>query len=90
MKYSIIRHGQDVSDYFPGVSTVGSKYDNVSTGIGQTEQEAYEDAIEGIYQIWDDADLLELPEKLEGASNEDAPEGWDWSDFGFWKNEEPC
>lgn len=46
--YEIIRHGVEHSDYFQGCGTAFSKFEHVSTGIGDTEKEAFEDALESM------------------------------------------
>lgn len=44
--YEIIRHGVEHSDYFQGCGASFTKFEHVQTGIGDTEQEAFEDALE--------------------------------------------
>ena len=61
-KYKIIDHGVEHTQYFQGVSTAYTKYERCVTGIGSMAQEAYEDAVDQLYQIEDNfADVLNLP-----------------------------
>lgn len=46
--YQILRHGVESSDYFQGCGTSHTQFDHVQTGIGDTEEEAFNDAIESI------------------------------------------
>lgn len=46
--YEIIRHGVDGSQYFQGCGTCFTDFDFVQTGIGSTEKEAFDDALECI------------------------------------------
>ena len=48
MKYELLDHGQDHSQYFQGCGTAYTDYDNATTGIGDTPAEALEDCIEQI------------------------------------------
>jgi hypothetical protein len=44
--YRIVRHGRDASSYFPGHGLSFSRYEATATGIGDTEAEAFSDALE--------------------------------------------
>ncbi len=44
--YEILRHGVEHSDYFQGCGVSFTDFDHVVTGIGDTEKEAFEDALE--------------------------------------------
>lgn len=59
MDYEIVNHGPDHSDYFQGCGTYGTPFDEVSTGIGTNAKEAYQDALEGLYQLDLDRDSLD-------------------------------
>ncbi len=48
--YEIIRHGAEHSDYFQGCGVSYTSFNHVSTGIGDTEAEAFDDALESIAQ----------------------------------------
>ena len=68
--FKIESHGVNNGQCFPGVSTEESPYENVVTGTGETEAEAYEDALVniewgwghnmpevlGLYKFWGDED----------------------------------
>ena len=45
--------GIDTSDYFQGATCYGTIYDEVFTGIGDTPQEAYNDACEQASEMFD-------------------------------------
>ena len=49
--------GVNAADYFPGATAHGTKYDEVFTGIGETPQEAYQDACEQAAEMYDTAYL---------------------------------
>lgn len=51
--YQIVRHGVEYSDYFQGCGTSFTEYDHVQTGIGDTEREAFDDALDMIAQSHD-------------------------------------
>lgn len=73
MLTQIIRHGIEHSQYFQGCGVSFTAYDACATGIGATEREAYEDALESIAQC----EPREVFEKLESALAQIEPEGWD-------------
>ncbi len=74
--YRIEPHGVDGEQYFQGAGTAFTPFSEVMTGIGDTEAEAYEDAVEQIAYGYDDAlvDALELP-KFWGDDEHDVCEG---------------
>ena len=74
--YEIIRHGVDGSQYFQGCGTCYTSFDNVQTGIGRTEKEAFEDALECIATSESFADGTF--ERLEREADES--EDWDERD----------
>lgn len=57
--YQIDDLGVEHSQYFQGVGVMGTKYDEVFTGIGDSAKEAVEDALDQM------ADIYEIPEMLE-------------------------
>lgn len=58
--FEIIRHGIEYSDYFTGCGYCFSNFDRIATGIGETEWEALQDAIETMAQCYTfDNDQLE-------------------------------
>lgn len=72
--YEIWNHGVDHSQYFQGKGTSYTKWDEVYTGIGRSEKEALEDALEQAYS----ADIefsknveKELEKEIKNASDED-------------------
>lgn len=48
IKYEIINHGYDHSQYFQGCGTYGTDFEHVATGYGMNAKEAYEDAVEQV------------------------------------------
>jgi hypothetical protein len=67
--YEILNHGIENSQYFSGCGTYGTPYLYCATGIGSTTQEAYEDAVELVYQTIDDAQKLKLPKRIENTDD---------------------
>ncbi len=69
-EWEIRNHGVDHSQYFPGVGVSHTDWDLVETGIGYSEKEAAEDALEQLasigYEIPD-----ELQAEVDGLSSED-------------------
>ena len=51
MKYEIINHGPEHSQYFQGCGVSFTKFDTVTTGIGTNAKEAYENAIDQLYTL---------------------------------------
>jgi hypothetical protein len=45
-EYCIVRHGVDSCSYFPGAVVANTEFTDCATGIGETEQEAFEDALD--------------------------------------------
>jgi hypothetical protein len=74
--YKIVSHGMDGEQYFPGASTVFTGFDHVVTGTGDTEAEAYNDAVDQLAWAHDDDTvvLLQLP-KFWGDDDHDVCEG---------------
>jgi hypothetical protein len=73
-EWDVEDHGVDGAQYFPGASTVFTRYDEVETGIGETFNDALEDALEQLATRFDvdDADLEQISkeEKLPEKQNE--------------------
>lgn len=46
VKFEFLSHGIDHPDYFQGCGVAFTEYDECYTGIGDTEREAAEDALE--------------------------------------------
>lgn len=65
--YEIINHGPDHCQYWPGCGTAYTDFAHVVTGIGVDAVEAYNDAVEQVYQwVGSAADKLNLPERPRG------------------------
>jgi len=71
--YEIIDHGIDHSQYFQGCGTAYTDYDMAVTGIGNNAKEAYEDAVEQLYQGDIDSSSLDklLPKRPRGIRKSD-------------------
>jgi len=59
-KYEIIDHGWDNSQYFQGCGTAYTDFDNVVTGVGDNAKKAYCDAVEQMWMIESNADMVRL------------------------------
>jgi len=68
MKYEIINHGMDNSQYFQGCGTAFSGFNSCVTGCGSDAVEAYEDAVDQVWQTCTtkDAGALKLPTRPRG------------------------
>lgn len=52
--YEVIDHGFDSEQYFQGEGLAYTEFEDIGTGIGETAQEAFEDACESLAQNdWD-------------------------------------
>ncbi|OQA09831.1 MAG: hypothetical protein BWY66_00370 [bacterium ADurb.Bin374] len=52
--YEVVDHGFDAEQYFQGCGTAFTDFEDVATGIGDTAQEAFEDALDSLAQNdWD-------------------------------------
>ncbi len=49
--YKIISHGIYESQYFPGCGTAFTEFNDVATGIGDIEAEAFDDALDDLAQL---------------------------------------
>ena len=67
-QFEIINHGWDNSQYFQGCGTAYTEYDSVVTGCGDNAKDAYEDAVDSVFQIEDtgQAEKLRLPKRPRG------------------------
>ena len=70
--YEIINHGVMYSDYFQGCGTAFTEFTDVATGIGSSEREALDDALEMLaQQDWDTASNPDLVIDFESADDTD-------------------
>lgn len=60
MKYELIDHGPEHSQYFQGCGTAHTQYDECATGIGNDPREALDDCLNGIAQQTSAAFVEEL------------------------------
>lgn len=72
-KYEIIDHCWDNCQYFQGCGTAFTTFDYVQTGCGDNAKEAYEDAVNCIYQAHDSKEVekLKLPKRPRGINKKD-------------------
>jgi hypothetical protein len=71
-EYDIITHGVDWPDYFPGCGLAFTNYDDVATGIGNSEREAAEDALDQLAQAnWDTDSNPGLAAEVNALSDDD-------------------
>ena len=67
-EFEIVNHGIDGEQYFQGCGVTFTPFDDVATGIGDTEKEALEDAIDLLAQNgWEIS--VELEEEVKKANN---------------------
>lgn len=57
--YKVLFHGVDVSDYFQGHGIALGKFDDCATGIGKSNGEAFQNALESLAQNGWDVEILE-------------------------------
>ena len=69
--YEIINHGVQHSDYFQGCGTAFTEYEDVATGIGCSEREALEDALESLAQMDWETDNADINADVERADDTD-------------------
>lgn len=74
-EFEIISHGCMWSDYFQGCGIAGTGFDEVSTGAGETEKSAFEDALEQLASSGWETDTLQDEGKK--ANGKDLAEGDD-------------
>ncbi|MCK9597364.1 hypothetical protein M0R19_09340 [Candidatus Pacearchaeota archaeon] len=76
MEYEIIDHGKEASDYFQGCGTCFTDFNHVVTGCGFNQKEAYEDAVEQIYDFYLENEIdysnFNLPKKPKGFRKKNA------------------
>lgn len=71
-EYELIKHGVDWPDYFPGCGLACTHYDDVATGIGNSEREAAEDALDQLAQAnWDTDSNPDLAAEVAELSDHD-------------------
>lgn len=63
-KFEIVDLGVDHPDYFQGFGTSFIQYEHSTYGIGNTAEEAYQDALDSAAQFspWAEIDLKAMPE----------------------------
>lgn len=62
-EFEVLNHGVEYSDYFQGCGTACTKYSDVVTGIGCSDAEALEDALEQIATGYD-VDTEDLEQRI--------------------------
>jgi len=67
LNYEIVNHGIDNEQYFSGCGTSFTEFDRVVTGMGQTEQEAFDDAMECLYESEDGLEVCNRLEREKGT-----------------------
>ncbi len=67
-KYEIINHGWEHAQYFQGQGTASTDYEHAVTGCGDNAREAYNDAVEQVYQGHSEKEVnfLKLPRRPRG------------------------
>lgn len=50
LRFQVVDHGEDGSQYFPGCGIIGTDYEDVATGVGDTATEALDDALDSMAQ----------------------------------------
>ena len=68
MRFEIIDHGWNNSQYFQGCGVAYTDYDSVVTGCGHNAKDAYENAVENLFQTEDTekTQRLRLPKRPRG------------------------
>ena len=70
-EYDVKTHGQDAPDYFQGHGIALTHWEDCATGIGGTEQEALEDALESLAQAgWDTSNIHDKLDDKETAQED--------------------
>jgi len=69
--YEIQNHGLDSAQYFRGASSYHTKHNEVVTGTGETEKEAYNDALEILST--GDIDISIFPNNPRGITSKPMP-----------------
>lgn len=68
-KYNIKNYGIESPQYWQGHSILYTNYDDLCIGIGDTEQEAFKDALEILFSSFDIQENKKLSELLEHEYN---------------------
>lgn len=81
-KFLLDDAGPDHNQYWPGRSAMGTAYDEVVVGQGDTCAQAYEDAIDQLVDL--DYDIESLPKKptdldLQASLSEEQIDDGEWS-----------
>lgn len=69
-EFEIISHGVEHSQYFQGCGVSFTPYTDVATGIGMTEKEALNDALDSLAQNGWYVSAIESSEEYIGANDE--------------------
>ena len=76
MRIEIINHGVMYSDYFQGCGIAFTDYTHAATGIGSSEREAFDDALEQLAQQdglegvdWDAVEAMAIEQYGEPSSD---------------------
>jgi hypothetical protein len=76
VKYEIVDHGLDTSDYFQGCGVALTKYDECATGVGDSKREAARDAMEQLAHLpelfWNPAVITECDKEIEELSDDES------------------
>jgi len=81
--YEIICHGIERSDYFQGCGTAFTEFTDVATGIGSSEKEALEDALDQLAQSdWNTESNPDLRTDIGRADYTDVIDEFDDDDDG--------
>ena len=74
VEFEVISHGIDYPDYFRGCGTSHTQFEDVATGIGNSEAEALDDAMEMLAQNdWETEGLLERAIAVHGEKPSTKP-----------------
>jgi hypothetical protein len=71
--YELLSHGVEGEQYFQGAGTSFTKFKHIATGVGSSEKEAFDDALEQIAQTHD-VDFSKIEKDGENLSTKVAPE----------------
>ena len=71
MKFEIVNHGYDHSQYFQGCGCSYTEYDSVVTGAGMNAREAYDDALEQIAMMESSGFVEKFPSRPRGINARD-------------------
>lgn len=68
--FRIVNHGVERSDYFQGHGVSFTRFTDCATGIGHSEKEALEDALDQLASSGFDVEALESTEEFQAAAKE--------------------